>query len=113
MFAIPVAIPIVVSILPAKVLTLSSLFSFFASLIENKVPKIETAAQSSPVYAAYASFCDDVKGTLEKDKFADMVVISSDILSSDPSVLLKTKILMTVIRGEVLYENKTPAALNY
>ena len=71
------------------------------------------ALKSFTVYAAYASFCDDVKGTLEKDKFADMVVISSDILSSDPSVLLKTKILMTVIRGEVLYENKTPAALNY
>lgn len=71
------------------------------------------ALKSFTVYAAYASFCEDVKGTLEKDKFADMVVISNDILSSDPAVLLKTKILMTVIRGEVLYESKVPAALNY
>lgn len=71
------------------------------------------ALKSFTVYAAYASFCEDVKGTLEKDKFADMVVISNDILSSDPAVLLKTRIFMTVIRGEVLYESKTPAAFNY
>jgi len=39
-----------------------------------------------------------------------MVVLSNDILSSDPSVLLKTAVLMTIVRGEVLYDNKKPAA---
>lgn len=70
------------------------------------------ALRSFTVYSAYASFAEDVKGTLEKDKFADMVVLSEDIINSDPSVLLNTKILMTIIRGEVLYENKNPAAFN-
>lgn len=64
------------------------------------------ALKSFTVYSAYASFADDVKGTLEKDKFADMVVLSEDIVNGDPNILLKTKILMTIIRGEVLYENK-------
>jgi predicted amidohydrolase YtcJ len=68
------------------------------------------ALKSFTTWAAYASFDDDVKGSLEPGKIADMVVLSNDILSSDPSVLLKTKILMTIIRGDVLYENKTPAA---
>ncbi len=68
------------------------------------------ALKSFTVYAAYASFAEDVKGTLETDKLADMIVLSDDILSSDPGSLLKAKILMTIIRGEVVYENKNPAA---
>jgi predicted amidohydrolase YtcJ len=71
------------------------------------------ALKSFTVYSAYASFAEDVKGSLEKDKYADMVVLSEDILSSDPQVLLKTKVLKTIIRGEVLYDNKAPSALLY
>ncbi len=71
---------------------------------------IMDALKSFTVYSAYASFADDVKGSLETDKLADMVVLSDDILSSDPGALLKTKILMTIIHGEVVYENKNPAA---
>lgn len=68
------------------------------------------ALRSFTVYAAYAGSADDIKGSLEKDKLADMVVLSEDIVSSDPAVLLKTRILMTIIRGEVLYEYKAPGA---
>jgi hypothetical protein len=84
-------------------------------LANNTAQKLSVldALRSFTVYSAYASFADDVKGTLEKDKFADMVVLSEDILSSDPSVLLKTKVLMTIIRGEVLYENKNPSAFTF
>lgn len=84
-------------------------------LANNSAQKLSVldALRSFTVYSAYASFADDVKGSLEKDKFADMVVLSEDILSSDPSVLLKTKVLMTIIRGEVLYENKNPSASTF
>lgn len=71
------------------------------------------ALRSFTVYSAYASFAEELKGTLEKDKLADMVVLSEDILNSDPAVLLKTNVLMTIIRGEVVYENKNPAAYLY
>jgi predicted amidohydrolase YtcJ len=74
---------------------------------------IMDALRSLTVYSAYANFGEEVKGTLEKDKLADMVVLSEDILSSDPNMLLKTKILMTVIRGEMVYENKNPGAYLY
>ena len=39
-----------------------------------------------------------------------MVVLSDDIIASDPAMLLKAKILMTIIRGEVVYDNKSPGA---
>jgi predicted amidohydrolase YtcJ len=81
-------------------------------LSNNSMQKLSVleALRSFTVYSAYASFAEELKGTLEKDKLADMVVLSEDIVSSDPNTLLKTKVLMTIIRGEVLYENKNPAA---
>jgi len=81
-------------------------------LTNNTAQKLSVldALRSFTVYSAFASFAEDVKGTLENDKFADMVVLSEDIVSSDPAVLLKTKILMTIVRGEVVYENKSPGA---
>ncbi|MCC6865969.1 MAG: amidohydrolase [Ignavibacteria bacterium] len=85
--------------------------------VNNSAQKLSVldALKSFTVYSAYASFADDLKGTLEKDKFADMVVLSEDIIANDPAVLLKTKVLMTVIRGEVMFENKNPGAfqINY
>jgi predicted amidohydrolase YtcJ len=72
------------------------------------------ALKSFTVWAAHASFAEDLKGTLEKDKLADFVVLSEDILTAnDPAVLLKTDVIMTIIRGEVMYENRAPAAGNY
>ncbi|RPI17666.1 MAG: amidohydrolase [Ignavibacteriae bacterium] len=71
------------------------------------------ALKAFTVWAAYGSLADEFKGTLEPGKLADMVVLSDNILESDPQVLLKTRILMTIIRGEVVYENKTPAAYIY
>lgn len=72
------------------------------------------ALKSFTVWAAYASFADEVKGTIEKDKFADLVVLNDDIIEmNDPNMLLKTRVIMTIIRGEVMYENKNPAAYIY
>ena len=68
------------------------------------------ALRSFTSWSAYACFEESIKGSLEPDKLADMVVLSEDIMQSDPKVLLNTKILMTILRGEVVYENKTPTA---
>jgi predicted amidohydrolase YtcJ len=71
---------------------------------------VSDALKSFTIWSAYACFQDDVKGTIEPGKFADFVVLSEDILVSDPKVLLDTKILMTVVGGEVVYELKLEAA---
>jgi len=55
-------------------------------------------------WAAYASFEEDLKGTLEEGKLADFTVLSMDIFKKEPSDLLKTNILMTVIGGEIWYD---------
>ncbi len=71
------------------------------------------ALKSFTVWSAFACFDEEVKGTIEPGKLADMVVLSDDIITSEPEVLLTTKILKTILRGEIVYENTVPAALNF
>ena len=102
--------PLIVMYYLTTGLTLDTAMNRLANNSAQKLSVLE-ALRSFTTYSAYASFSENVKGSLEKDKFADMVVLSEDIINSDPSVLLKTQVLMTVIRGEVLFENKNPSAL--
>ena len=56
-------------------------------------------------WAAYASFEEDLKGTLETGKLADFTVLSKDIFTIEPLDLLTTRVLMTVIGGNIRYDN--------
>lgn len=104
--------PLVVMYYLSSGLSLDTALNRVANNTAQKLTVLE-ALKSFTVYAAYASFADEVKGTLEKDKFADMVVLSDDIVSQDAAALLKAKILMTIVRGEVVFENKSPGAMLY
>jgi len=52
---------------------------------------------------AYVNFAEKDLGTLEKGKFADMAVLSQDILAVDSEDIIYTDIIATVINGEVVY----------
>ena len=81
-------------------------------IVNNSAQKLTVldALKSFTAWSAYACFEENEKGTLEPGKLADMVVLSDDILTSDPEALITTQILMTIVRGEIVYENKTPSA---
>ncbi len=66
------------------------------------------ALKAFTVWAAYGCFEEDVKGTLEPGKQADMVVLSNNILESDPKTLLTTTVLKTIIRGMIVYDTQKP-----
>ena len=55
---------------------------------------------------AYASFEEDIKGTLEKGKLADMVVLSQDLFSIDPGEITKTEVLYTILGGKIVYQKR-------
>lgn len=57
------------------------------------------ALKSYTTYAAYSGFEEKIRGTLEKGKRADFVVLSDDMLNLNPAQLINVKILMTVIAG--------------
>lgn len=47
-----------------------------------------------------------VKGSIEPGKYADMVVLSDDILTMPQNRIKEVKALMTIVGGEVVYEAK-------
>ena len=55
--------------------------------------------------AAYASFDEAFKGTLEAGKAADFVVLSDDILAPPPERILKARVLHTVMAGRETYRD--------
>lgn len=56
--------------------------------------------------SAFASFEDNVKGSLEIGKYADMVVLSEDIFEIDTLDIQDVKIEMTIMDGEITFERK-------
>ncbi len=55
--------------------------------------------------AAY-SFKEDVKGSIEPGKLADLVVISQDILTCPEESIKEIKAVMTIVGGKMVYESK-------
>lgn len=62
------------------------------------------AIRCATLNGAYASFDEDIKGSIEVGKLADMIVLSDDILAIDPMDIVNLKVDLTMIDGEVLYE---------
>jgi predicted amidohydrolase YtcJ len=54
--------------------------------------------------AAYASFEEDIKGSLTPGKLADMVVLSDDPTRVSPENIMDIEVEMTVLGGEVVWE---------
>ncbi|MBL7849934.1 MAG: amidohydrolase [Cyclobacteriaceae bacterium] len=64
---------------------------------------VEQALRAYTVNGAYASFEEDIKGSLEKGKLADFVILDKDITTIDPAEIREVKVLRTVVGGRVVY----------
>ena len=53
---------------------------------------------------AYASFEEDVKGSIQAGKLADLVVLSEDITSVDPFTIKDIQIEETIVGGKAIYQ---------
>lgn len=53
---------------------------------------------------AYQNFMDDIIGTVEVGKFADLVVLDTNILEVDPKEISSAKVVYTISDGRIVYE---------
>lgn len=53
---------------------------------------------------AYQNFMDDIIGTVEVGKFADLVVLDTNILEADAKAISDTRAIYTISDGRIVYE---------
>jgi hypothetical protein len=64
----------------------------------------EEALTSYTVNNAIAAFEEEIKGSLSPGKFADIVVLSQDILTVAEEDIPNTEVDMTIVGGEIRYQ---------
>lgn len=77
----------------------------------NEKEKIELteALRHYTVDAAYSVFQEDVIGTLEQGKLADIVIIDRNLFDIPVEEITKAEVILTMMDGKVIYKNKTKA----
>ncbi|WP_347374386.1 amidohydrolase [Aequorivita sp. Q41] len=66
----------------------------------------EEALRGMTIWAAYANFEENEKGSIEVGKFADFTILDKDIMKVDESEIPNTKVIATFINGEKVYEKE-------
>lgn len=67
---------------------------------------VEQAIECYTINNAYAAFEENIKGSIQPGKDADMVILSDDILSIDPVKIKEVTVLKTIFNGKVVYSAK-------
>jgi hypothetical protein len=65
---------------------------------------VEEAVRYYTLNNAYASFEENIKGSIKEGKLADLVVLDRDIFSVPARELLDTQVLFTIFDGRIIYE---------
>ena len=74
---------------------------------EQKI-SVREAVHAYTVGSAYASFEEQLKGSIEPGKLADLAVLSDDILTIDPKSIEHAKVEITFFDGKAIFRG-TPA----
>ena len=64
---------------------------------------VDEALRMYTVNAAYASFDENIKGSIEEGKLADLTVISRDPRTTPPNKIEDIKVKMTIVGGKMVY----------
>ncbi|MHB8580469.1 MAG: amidohydrolase [Ignavibacteriaceae bacterium] len=68
---------------------------------EEKI-SVEDSIKCYTINGAFASFEENIKGSIQTGKLADMVVLSEDILTIEPDKLKDVQVDMTIFDGEII-----------
>jgi len=65
---------------------------------------LDEAVRAYTIGSAYAEFAEKVKGTITPGKLADLVMLDRDIYAADPAEIDKTRVVLTMVDGRVVWE---------
>jgi len=65
----------------------------------------QQALNSYTIWNAYAGFQEKDKGSIEVGKLADIVILDTNLMTCSDEEILDTKVLKTIVGGEVKWEN--------
>ena len=63
----------------------------------------QDALRGMTIWAARSNFEEHEKGSLEKGKFADFIILDKDLMTIDAPEVLNTKVIATYVGGEKVY----------
>jgi predicted amidohydrolase YtcJ len=72
---------------------------------KQKVSLLE-AIRMYTINGAYASFDEEIKGSIEPGKLADVVLFDRSLINTEIDKLMDAQVEWTMIDGEIVYQNK-------
>jgi predicted amidohydrolase YtcJ len=69
---------------------------------------VAQAVEGYTIEAAYAGHLEKTEGSLETGKVADVIIVDRNIFEVDPHTINKTKVVLTIVGGKIVYEADTP-----
>ncbi|HVE57984.1 MAG TPA: amidohydrolase [Pyrinomonadaceae bacterium] len=91
----------------SSLIPVNPLFGIAAAVNAND-PKqkltVEEAVRFYTAGSAFAEFQENEKGTIAVGKLADLVILSDDIFTIDPNKIRETKVLKTIMNGNIVYQ---------
>ena len=70
---------------------------------------MEEAIRAYTYNTAYANFEEDIKGSIEVGKLADLAVLSQNLLEIEASEIRNTKVVYTIVGGKIVYQRHEEA----
>jgi predicted amidohydrolase YtcJ len=67
---------------------------------------IRDAIRAYTYNTAYANFEEEIKGSIEVGKFADLTVLSNNLLTIPSKEILNTSVVYTIVNGKIVYQKK-------
>ena len=94
----------------APIEPVSPILGIWAAVTREKFPQeqltIDEALRLYTINAAYGSFEESVKGTIEEGKFADLVLLSQNPYRVAQTQIREIKVEMTIVGGRVVYRKR-------
>jgi len=101
----------------APVEPVSPILGIYAAITNREFPKerlsIDEAISLYTINGAYGSFEENLKGSIEEGKLADIVVLSQDPYNITPEKIKDIRVEMTIMNGEIVFTRPEQGTNSY